>query len=93
MENIVKLLEAFSKNKIQAEELLEHITEKELNTVLNSNFKSTKNTLLLTQGEPINSGNVSGYLVTDKHLAKILFSEAKKEILILMLFILQLTVI
>ncbi|MDO5375494.1 MAG: hypothetical protein Q4F01_04835 [Staphylococcus rostri] len=79
MENIVKLLEAFSKNKIQAEELLEHITEKELNTVLNSNFKSTKNTLLLTQGEPINSGDVSGYLVTDKHLAKILFSEAKKR--------------
>lgn len=77
MTNIIQLLELLSTDKISSEETLQYITEQDLNLILNNNFKNTKNNLLLTKGESINSGDASGYLVTNKLLADTLFKEAK----------------
>lgn len=79
MTNIIQLLELLSTDKISSEEILQYITEQDLNLILNNNFKNTKNNLLLTKGESINSGDASGYLVTNKLLADTLFKEAKKR--------------
>lgn len=79
MNNITQLLESISRNEFTLEEVLENITEQDLNLILNSNFKNTQNNLLLAKGDPINPGDVSGYLITNRQLANRLFEEANKR--------------
>lgn len=77
MNEIWNSLEKLANNTIEEKDILENITENDINSLLNDNFKNIKNYQPIKYATPINSGASTGYLIFNQKLAKILLENAK----------------
>ncbi|ELP8743237.1 hypothetical protein QTV20_002153 [Staphylococcus pseudintermedius] len=77
MNKIWNSLEKLANNNIEEKEILEKITEYDINSLLNDNFKNIKNHQAIKYGKAINTGASTGYLIFNQRLAKLLLEKAK----------------
>ncbi|EGQ1278639.1 hypothetical protein GA287_09620, partial [Staphylococcus pseudintermedius] len=75
MNKIWNSLEKLANNNIEEKEILEKITEYDINSLLNDNFKNIKNHQAIKYGKAINTGASTGYLIFNQRLAKLLLEK------------------